>query len=174
MPAQDITMQTPTPACLSADSNVEATGLTFRLCRHAIAQFDLPLEWLQDLVDTVERVTNSDLWQRATAGSLMSEVPIVVYDQTSSPPALLRGVIDLIVRTDAGTIIVDFKSERVTDADDLAQLATYYTPQLQAYAHWWQKTTEDPVVEIGVFFTHAGEYQPVPLPGQEAEASALN
>ncbi|MCR9201058.1 MAG: UvrD-helicase domain-containing protein [Planctomycetaceae bacterium] len=156
--------QTPAPGIGDASA-------TTQLCRQALLHYGLPTEWLQDLVDTVARVVNSRFWQRALTGDMMSEVPIVVFNHEVSPPALMRGVLDLVVRTSEGTIIVDYKSERVTDPNDLAELATYYSPQLQMYARWWQKMTEDPVVEIGVFFTHAGEYQTVPLPDPETGAS---
>ena len=70
---------------------------------------------------------------------------------------MLRGVIDLVFRETVGWVIVDYKSERV-EASETPALVDYYKPQINAYVEVWQKIVNLPVVERGLFFTHAGKY----------------
>jgi ATP-dependent helicase/nuclease subunit A len=122
----------------------------------------LPISLVEDVVATVERVTASDVWQRARESEhCMTEVPLaLLVPAEQSPtglPTVRRGVIDLVFRQPTGWVIVDYKSERV-DVSAVAALVTYYKPQVEAYAKAWEEVVGQPVVESGLYFTHTGTY----------------
>ena len=58
------------------------------------------------------------------------EVPIVA----ELSGRVVEGVIDLIVDTDDGLVIVDYKTDSAQTAADITAKAHYYTPQIRAYA----------------------------------------
>jgi ATP-dependent helicase/nuclease subunit A len=113
-------------------------------------------------VTTVERVIASALWQRALrAQRRLTEVPLGIYiaanESDSGLPTIMRGVIDLVFLESDGWVIVDYKSERV-GVNEVPALATYYKPQVIAYAEAWERIVGQAVVERGLFFTHSGQY----------------
>lgn len=46
----------------------------------------------------------------------------------------LHGIIDRMIDTDRGVLITDFKTNRISESDDLDRLAEHYRPQLMTYA----------------------------------------
>jgi len=139
-------------------AGADLTGLALT----ALTDEGLAATLLDELIATVKRVTASDLWSRATASSqCFAEAPLSVLlpaeETVDQQPTILRGVIDLVFQQHDGWVVVDYKSERVGDAE-LPALVKYYRPQLAAYGDVWAKVTGEKVVERGVFFTHTGKY----------------
>ncbi|MDL2289127.1 PD-(D/E)XK nuclease family protein, partial [Oscillospiraceae bacterium OttesenSCG-928-F05] len=64
---------------------------------------------------------------------------------------LLQGVCDLFFEEAAGLVIVDFKSDRVTEATQAAR-AENYRPQLEAYARALEEITGKPVAARALYF----------------------
>lgn len=123
---------------------------------------ELSLALADDLLSTVERVTSSDLWRRATAATrCLVEVPMAFFTPGTGTdnglPTIWRGVIDLVFWESSGWVVVDYKSERV-ESSKVPGLVTYYTPQLDAYAKAWQELLGQTVGERGLFFTNTGNY----------------
>ncbi|MBR0282048.1 MAG: PD-(D/E)XK nuclease family protein, partial [Oscillibacter sp.] len=69
---------------------------------------------------------------------------------------LLQGVVDCCFETDAGITVVDFKTDRIRDAQALAQRAEAYRPQLQAYSDALRRVLELPVTRRVLYFLDAG------------------
>jgi ATP-dependent helicase/nuclease subunit A len=113
-------------------------------------------------VDLARAVIASPLWRRALAARRrMTEVPFAL--QTSSrelglsdgpPETVLQGAIDLAFEEDAGWIIVDYKSDTV--AGNLAELVSFYSPQIELYRRYWQRMTGRPT-KAGLFFVQSGD-----------------
>ena len=105
----------------------------------------------------------SDLWKRAQASTkLLVEVPfqkLVPIDPQvpDSVPTILRGVIDLVFREEHGWTVVDYKTD-ARPASELPALVEHYRGQVETYAAFWQETTGEPVTEMGLYFTHTGQY----------------
>jgi ATP-dependent helicase/nuclease subunit A len=123
----------------------------------------LDLALADTAVETIQAVTRSEVWNRAKASAkLLVEVPFeTLMEGTGLPdelPTLVRGVIDLAFLEPAGWVIVDYKTEHITEAS-LTGLANYYRPQLQTYATAWERMVGKPVHEIGILFTHECRYQ---------------
>ena len=68
---------------------------------------------------------------------------------------LLQGVVDCYFDTPEGLVVVDFKSDRVTDAT-VAQRAEEYRPQLEAYATALSTLLERPVARKVLWFFALG------------------
>lgn len=143
---------------------MRSPGLDLRtLAISALEEEELSLALLDDVLRTVEVVQQSPLWQRAqSAQQCLVEVPLGTFlppdPQAGLLPTSVRGVIDLAFREPDGWVIVDYKSERV-EQSKLDLLVDYYRPQLVEYGKIWQRLTSQQVKELGIFFTHTGEYR---------------
>ena len=77
---------------------------------------------VQDLLECVRSVRQSEIWKRAQQSHLvLPEVPIMMMDRSAvressdDQPLLLRGVIDLAFLEEKGWVIVDYKTDQVKD-----------------------------------------------------------
>ncbi len=94
----------------------------------------------------------------ATAGDrVRREVPFVYALPLgdTGERAILRGVIDCLVATDDGLVIVDYKTDAPRDQADWAARVASYTVQLQLYAQAAAAIFARPVVRAVLAFVHA-------------------
>jgi ATP-dependent exoDNAse (exonuclease V) beta subunit len=115
------------------------------------------------LLASVRTVQQSTIWNRALASQRrLAEVPLVMASSAvAAGPAfsnVRRGVIDLAFREPTGWVIVDYKTDRV-DHKSLVKTVEYYRPQVQTYADAWQTLLDEPVHEVGLFFTRMNRYE---------------
>ncbi len=68
---------------------------------------------------------------------------------------LLQGIIDCLVETPDGFVILDFKTDRVSE-NRLRERAKYYKPQLEAYSLAIKKIFDKPVKKCVLYFFHCG------------------
>lgn len=61
-------------------------------------------------------------------------IPLDARADSSSPPALLEGFVDLVFEDDDGLVVVDYKTDRIAGPETLHAAAAYYAPQVAAYA----------------------------------------
>jgi ATP-dependent helicase/nuclease subunit A len=107
----------------------------------------------------IHSVLDSPLWKRVIASSQRySEVPFftkmeLVEPETAGNDSIVSGTIDLVFKEDDGWAIVDFKTDTVSDEQQMALLAAYYAPQLELYRKAWESMTGEPVHEVVLFFT---------------------
>ena len=64
---------------------------------------------------------------------------------------------DCCFETDAGLTVVDFKTDHVRTAEEVAQRAEHYRSQLETYSRALEQVLEKPVVRRSLYFLHAGE-----------------
>jgi len=102
------------------------------------AQRDLVLHNFEELLD---RFVDSEIWQRFVASRdrvLGRELPVVVHPRHSSLSAtgFVSGSIDLVLQDPAGEglIVVDYKTDRIEQEDELQQRAEAYHRQESLYA----------------------------------------
>ena len=77
-----------------------------------------------------------------------------LYDpQVAGEELMLQGVVDCAFETPEGLVVVDFKTDRVT-AEQQAQRAEGYRPQLEAYALALGQVLEKEVSEKLLYFFH--------------------
>ncbi len=68
---------------------------------------------------------------------------------------LLQGVIDCLIDTPEGFVILDFKTDRVSE-NGIASRAEQYRPQLEAYALAVREVFGRPVKQCVLYFFHTG------------------
>jgi len=73
---------------------------------------------------------------------------------------LVEGVVDLVFEEDGQLVVVDYKSDAISDEQALAQ-AAHHAPQLQLYGRGLAQALERPVRERLVLFTALGRTVPV-------------
>ena len=74
--------------------------------------------------------------------------------EKTSARSVLQGAIDCIVEEEDGLVIVDYKTDRVSDAKELAEI---YGLQLRLYKAAAEQLFDKPVTECVIFSLHTGE-----------------
>lgn len=70
---------------------------------------------------------------------------------------LLQGVVDCCFETEEGLTVVDFKTDRVRSAEDVAQRSEQYRPQLEAYSLALERVFGRKVARRVLYFLPAGK-----------------
>lgn len=94
---------------------------------------------------------------RKAEGTLKREQPFVLGIETadgSGDYELVQGIIDLYFEEEDGIVLVDYKTDNVASADELAER---YRIQLQYYAQAIRQITGKPVKEILIYSLHLSE-----------------
>ena len=154
--------------------NVAARGISGNAlraaCRNALIRQDRvgpdgePPD-LDALVEIVERVRASEMWQRALqARRMLVEIPFAaryaaeeyaVLGAATAPYEIVEGRIDLAFQEADGWVIVDYKSD--ADGERIEpDLMRRYRAQLTLYSSAWQRLTGEHVKETALFFTATG------------------
>ena len=79
------------------------------------------------------------------------------FDTGSEEKILLQGVIDCFFEENGGLVIVDYKTDRVFEEEEISERAEYYRGQLAAYAHALSRICGKKVKECILFFLAAGK-----------------
>ena len=137
------------------DPRTDLRPTALRLAR----DYNLGTDRVDELIETAQSVTKSDIWKRAQAAEhCFSELP---FENTvtggDGKPQLIRGVIDLIFEEEGGWVIVDYKTDDIT-TQQIDSFVTYYHGQLKAYANVWTTITGHQVTETGVYATKLDRY----------------
>lgn len=126
-----------------------------------LEEHDIPMEFLLKVLQTVESVQQSEIWNRAIqSGQYYSEISFQTLEKDSKEPipVLLRGVIDLVFKENSGWVIVDYKTD-IAAKTNMEKLMEKYRLQLEIYAREWKNITGEPVHETGLFFTEINSYR---------------
>ncbi|MFT5526624.1 MAG: ATP-dependent helicase/nuclease subunit A [Pirellulaceae bacterium] len=122
------------------------------------SELELGSERVMEMLAAVGAVAKSDIWQRANESErVLAEVPFECRLADREIPTLVRGVIDLVFKEEDGWVIVDYKTDDVTESN-VDEFVSYYGRQLHAYANYWSETLGQPVKERGLFFTRLNRY----------------
>ena len=78
-------------------------------------------------------------------------------DDLSGDKILLQGVVDCWFETPDGITVVDFKTDYIRDAQDIADHAARYRTQLYAYSRALERILEKPVIRRVLYFLSPGE-----------------
>lgn len=132
------------------------------IARNRLEQLGLPTTRTAEATETVGRVMEAAFWKRAQASdTCFVEIPfqhqLSPKPSESHTPTLVRGVIDLVFREQAGWVVVDYKTDAIQEGDQ-EQLADYYRNQVEQYATIWEQMVGAPVCEKALFLTTTGQY----------------
>ena len=101
------------------------------------------------------------------AGRLQRELPVYYANPSEATEStdpldqqMVRGRIDLLVPVEGGWMIVDYKTDRVSDLA-LDERVTMYAGQLDVYRKAVQRITGKPVVESALVFLSPREIRRV-------------
>jgi ATP-dependent helicase/nuclease subunit A len=77
-----------------------------------------------------------------------------LYDQVQKDKMLIlfTGVIDLVLKEREGWTIVDYKTDRVEDRNDLEILSETYGEQVRQYSQVWKELTGEQIARAEIYF----------------------
>jgi ATP-dependent helicase/nuclease subunit A len=102
--------------------------------------------------DAVARTLGLPALERARGATrLWRELPLVFPDGSD----LVEGVVDLVFEEEGGLVVLDYKTDAITDEQALDQ-AAHHAPQLRLYARGLRQATGLEVKERLVAFTSLG------------------
>lgn len=76
-------------------------------------------------------------------------------DMSPDDQVLLQGVVDLFAETGEGIIVVDFKTDYITEAT-LGERVAYYRPQVETYSRALEQILEKKVIRRVLYFLRSG------------------
>ena len=122
-------------------------------------EYSLGSDRVDELMSTVQSVTQSEIWKRSQAASrCFSELPFETSSIDSTGKlTIIRGVIDLIFEEPTGWVIVDYKTDDISEGE-LPSAVDYYRGQIEKYADQWRDTTGFHTSELGLYFTRIDRY----------------
>jgi ATP-dependent exoDNAse (exonuclease V) beta subunit len=113
--------------------------------------------WIPDAIAATEGVRKTPLWDKLlSAREQHSEVPIGISVDSPDGRRLVFGVIDLVLKTDDGWEIVDYKTDRKT----IDALIDRYGDQVAQYARNWERVAGSPVQWAGLYGVRRGDLGP--------------
>ena len=115
-------------------------------------------------VESILRFFQTEIGQRAMFGNVLREFKFTVlqdasayFPYTTNDEVLLQGVVDLAILDGDGIIVVDFKTDRVTE-DTLTTVAQGYFPQVRAYSQALEQIYNCPVKQSLLYFFRTGQF----------------
>ncbi len=112
-------------------------------------------------VDTISKFLKSDIFSRTIAsGNVKKELPFVIKlsakdiyaDIDSDREVLVQGIIDLCFIENDKWVIVDYKTNQITDKNTPEALLEHYKNQLIIYKKALENITGKKVKEAGIYF----------------------
>jgi ATP-dependent helicase/nuclease subunit A len=132
----------------------------------ALNDFGISTERYEEVLKLVDRFKTSSVWaELQIATEIYTEVPINMSVLPNHPlyswignskekhPFLVKGVIDLIYKNEeGGWVIVDYKTDRVKNKEDISKLETFYSSQICFYKDAWEALTNESVAKEYLYF----------------------
>ena len=148
---QYISFRTP-PTAEAVAREVEALAQRRLLTSQQAAAVDCAMVARFLASPLAERIRRAGHVWREYRFTLLTDAAL--YDpQVAGEELMLQGVVDCAFETPEGLVVVDFKTDRVT-AEQQAQRAEGYRPQLEAYALALGQVLEKEVSEKLLYFFH--------------------
>ncbi|TKC19321.1 UvrD-helicase domain-containing protein [Robertmurraya kyonggiensis] len=132
-----------------------------------LSKYDFSIEREEEVIEIIRKFQQTEIWDDITkAEMVLSEVPFTrkitreepLYrwiEEQESETVLIKGIIDLIYKTDDGWVIVDYKTDRPTNKEDFAKLEEFYRTQIGFYQEVWETLTNEKVAQKSLYFVYA-------------------
>lgn len=105
----------------------------------------------EELLQVLVQFLHSTLWQRIVdSDEVYTEVPFSTKVE-GDPDEVVTGIIDLVIKEQAGWTIIDYKTDRVQKKEEIGLLLEHYKPQVQTYARIWEKLTGNKVCGAEIY-----------------------
>ena len=140
-------------------------GIKSEIARLSAARFLSPKEAAAVNVSAIERLFRSELGSRMLRAreplrefrfSLLLDAE-KIYPGAAGEELLLQGVVDCCLEEDGQLVIIDYKTDSVRTAEQIADRAGLYRGQLLAYAAALSRILGKPVKEGLLFFLAPGQ-----------------
>ncbi|WP_026672277.1 UvrD-helicase domain-containing protein [Alkalihalobacterium bogoriense] len=141
--------------------------LTDEHIRLSLQKHQLPVERKEEVCLLVEKLEETDIWRELQrADEVLTEVPFTLpihqgdplyeqLDTQGTSQIFLSGIIDLVYKIEGQWKIVDYKTDRLKDINQLSKLTSYYNNQVQLYKEVWEKLTNEDVAKVLLYYvTH--------------------
>ncbi|HMF09338.1 MAG TPA: PD-(D/E)XK nuclease family protein, partial [Thermoanaerobaculia bacterium] len=143
------------------EASMRDPELDLRACAaNLLAEEERSAGEVDEAVRLVRSVQASPLWRRALESPrCLVEVPFALAVPGAPPGAIsqaniLTGAIDLVFEEKDAWVVVDYKSDLVSD--NRAELIDFYRPQVLRYRDEWESLTGKKT-KAGLYFIHTGE-----------------
>ena len=118
----------------------------------ALARAQAAAEGVEGEQARIADLARSALASPSVVDAAASEHWREVYVGVPIGGSVLEGYVDLLYRSPDGLVVIDHKTDRVTDDDDLAAKLAAYRVQLAAYAVAVERATGEPVADARLVF----------------------
>ena len=106
-------------------------------------------------IDSIQKFYQTDLGSLALTpkNKVLREWPFTyaLNIENTDQSIIVQGIVDMIIETPQGLIVIDFKTDRITP-DQIKERAKLYTPQLTLYAHAASDILKKPVISANLYF----------------------
>ncbi|MGJ7921578.1 UvrD-helicase domain-containing protein [Neobacillus sp. LXY-4] len=133
----------------------------------AMEKYSIQTERTEEIKEWVSRFMMTSIWaELKIAEEIITEVPFTFKVKKEQPlylsvaksephqdhPILVKGIIDLIYKLEDGWVIVDYKTDRPKNPEDIPKLASFYQSQLSFYKDAWEELTKEKVSKTILYF----------------------
>jgi ATP-dependent helicase/nuclease subunit A len=80
------------------------------------------------------------------------DIPPALRPKSSHEPVLIQGIVDCLVETDTGVIIIDYKTNAI-DASQVDRMVSHYRTQIVLYARAMTSILKKPVLSAWLYFS---------------------
>jgi len=108
-------------------------------------------QWLDEAARTINNKDFSAIFRPGGSHRTMNELPVMYRQEHRS----VFGVIDRLVISDNTILLIDYKTHRVDDSNQLALLADSFREQMRLYRAGAAKLWPGPEIKSGLLFTHS-------------------
>ena len=103
-----------------------------------------------------DELRNADLIEREYQFSVLADASNYYGEQCFGDQVMLQGVVDLFAETKDGLIVVDFKTDFITE-ETVEDKAQYYRAQVEAYSTALEQILEKKVIRRILYFFRTGQ-----------------
>lgn len=135
--------------------------------KSTLHRHEIPLEKEEEGIEIIRKFQQTEIWEAISkADEVLTEVPFALkvskkdslfcwIEKAETDTVLIKGIIDLAYKTDAGWVIVDYKTDRPASVEDFDKLDDFYRSQIQFYKEVWETLTHQNVVEEKLYFVYS-------------------
>ncbi len=137
----------------------------------ALDKYSIPSDRSDEVIAWINQFKQTRIWaDLQIAQEIFTEVPFnftvntdhtmyesLIKGKEGGHPILVKGIIDLIYKLEDDWVIVDYKTDRPKNKEDILKLVNFYLSQLNFYKDAWQTLTNKKVKK-GILYFIANDY----------------
>ncbi|MBU9710148.1 UvrD-helicase domain-containing protein [Evansella tamaricis] len=133
--------------------------------KNILLKYNQPMEREKEVWKYINHFKSSQIWiDLESAEEVYTEVPIHLMVEKGDPlynidsskreqtTHFVKGIIDLIYKFNGKWFIVDYKTDRPKNEQDVHTLSVFYADQIQFYKNAWEQLTGEVVSDATLYF----------------------